>query len=105
MRASRYPYRLVNVFAETPFSGTSVAVFSDARGLTDGEMSSIARELNLPQCAFVFPPEPGAGRPRVRIFTPRVELPKSGLPMIASVFALDLERKERAAPEPPSSRD
>ncbi len=104
MRASRYPYRLVNVFAESPFSGTSVAVFSDARGLDDESMASIGRELNLPQCAFVFPPE-GGGRPRVRIFTPLVELPKAGLPMIATVFAMDLDRKEGPEQAQEQTRD
>ncbi|HSC89491.1 MAG TPA: PhzF family phenazine biosynthesis protein [Polyangiaceae bacterium] len=94
MRAARYAYRLVNVFAEGPFSGTSVAVFTDARGLDDFAMERIARELNLPQTAFVFPSEEAGGRPRVRIFTPKRELPRSGLPMIATVFALGLDRDE-----------
>lgn len=98
MRASRYPYRLVNVFAETPFSGITVAVFHDATGLETAQMSAIARELNLPQCAFVFPPRGGSTSPRVQIFTPAVELPRTGLPMIATAFALQIEKSGSRPP-------
>jgi trans-2,3-dihydro-3-hydroxyanthranilate isomerase len=97
MRASRYAYRLVNVFAESPFSGTTVAVFADASGLDDTAMEAIARELHLPQSAFVFPSQNGLGRPLVRIFTPTRELPRAGLPMIATVFAMGLDKNGEAA--------
>jgi trans-2,3-dihydro-3-hydroxyanthranilate isomerase len=93
-----YSYRLVNVFAERPFTGKSVAVFTDASGLSDVAMASIARELNLPQCAFVFPASDevvrsGGARARVRVFTPTRELPRAGLPTIATVFALELDAR------------
>ena len=31
--SSEYPFRIVNVFAETPLAGNPLAVFEDARGL------------------------------------------------------------------------
>lgn len=97
MRVSRYPYRLINVFAEGAFSGKTVAVFTDSTRLETEQMGAIARELNLPQCSFVFPAEGEQAVPRVRSFTPTVELPRAGLPMIAAVFALELEQKALSA--------
>ncbi len=93
-----YSYRLVNVFAERAFAGKPVAVFTDASGLNDTQMASIARELNLPQCAFVFPASDevirsGGARARVRVFTPTMELTRAGLPTIATVFALELDAR------------
>ncbi len=93
MRRTLYSYRIVNVFAETPFSGKAVAVFADASGLDTLSMAAVARELHFPQCVFVFPPGDGSDRPRVRVFTPTVELPRSGLPMIATVFAMHLDKQ------------
>src|SRR5690606_34868072 len=48
---------------------------------------------HFPQCVFVFPPGDGSDRPRVRVFTPTVELPRAGLPMIATVFAMHLDKQ------------
>ena len=100
-----YNYRLVNVFAERPFAGKPVAVFTDATGLSDAAMAAIARELNLPQCAFVFPPSDetvlsGGARARVRVFSPTVELPRAGLPSIATVFALELDARGAVSSRP-----
>lgn len=95
MHRAPYSYRVVNVFTENPFSGKAVAVFPNAAGLEPTAMAAVARELQLPQCVFVFPPRGDSPRPRVRVFTPTVELPRAGLPMIATVFALHLEQREK----------
>lgn len=95
MRRAPYSYRIVNVFTEHPFSGKAVAVFPNATGLDSAAMAAVARELRLPQCVFVFPPRDDSPRPRVRVFTPTVELPRAGLPMIATVFVLHLEQHEK----------
>lgn len=92
MRRAPYSYRIVNVFADGPFAGKAVAVFADASGLDTVSMAAVARELHFPQSIFVFPPKDGSARPRVRVFTPSAELPRTGLPMIATVFALQLEQ-------------
>lgn len=94
---TRYRYRLVDVFAERPFAGKPTAVFTDANGLDDRALQIIARELNTPQTAFVFPSEIPEAQAKVRIFTPIAELPRSEHPTIAAVFALEAEEKlERA---------
>ena len=44
-----YAFRIVNVFTidGDRFSGNPLCVFEDARGLTDGQMQSLARQMNL----------------------------------------------------------
>lgn len=80
-------YRIVNVFAETPFGGNPLAVVEDASGLDDATMQAIARQFNLSETTFVFPSTVAAAR--VRIFTPTYEMPFAGHPTLgtASVVA------------------
>jgi trans-2,3-dihydro-3-hydroxyanthranilate isomerase len=81
----------VDVFARTPFAGNPLAIFSDARGLTDAEMQSIAREMNLSETTFVLPRgsqiECRDGK-RVRIFTVAEELPFAGHPTLGTALYL-----------------
>lgn len=42
----KYPFVLVNVFAETHFGGNPLAVFPDAKGLSNDEMQQIAAQFN-----------------------------------------------------------
>ena len=83
----RFRYVLADVFTDTPLQGNQLAVFTDARDLTSEEMQAIARELNLSESVFVFPPESG-GHVRIRIFTPALELPFAGHPILGSAFVL-----------------
>ena len=85
MRTFRYV--VADVFTDTPLAGNPLAVFTDARGLDDEEMQRLARELNLSESVFVLPPEAG-GHARIRIFTPAVELPFAGHPILGSAFVL-----------------
>ncbi len=80
-------YRLVNVFAESPFGGNPLAVIENARGLDDATMQAIARQFNLSETTFIFPSNVAAAR--VRIFTPTYEMPFAGHPTLgtASVVA------------------
>ncbi len=84
----RYTYVVIDVFTEVPFAGNPLAVFLDPHGLSSGEMQTLARELNLSETAFVFEPERESSAARVRIFTPRAEIPFAGHPTIGSAFAL-----------------
>src|SRR5580692_7564533 len=78
----------VDVFADRPFSGNQLAVFPDARGLSDRAMQALARELNLAETTFVLPARLDGALRRVRIFTPRSELPFAGHPTIGTAAAL-----------------
>lgn len=84
-----------DVFAAIPPEGNSLAVFSDARGLSDSDMQAIAREMNLSETTFIFPRESSVQRERgvrVRIFTVQEELPFAGHPTLGTAFALRGER-------------
>lgn len=83
-----YAYHLVDVFTETPFGGNQLAVFPDGDGLSAERMQQIARELNLSETVFVLPPTDPANHARLRIFTPRVELPVAGHPTIGTGYVL-----------------
>lgn len=80
-------YVFCDVFTETPLEGNPLCVFTDARALDTAKMQALARELNLSETAFVTPPERG-GHARVRIFTPRRELPFAGHLALGAAFAL-----------------
>jgi len=86
--ARTYRYSVVDVFTEIPFAGNPLAVFLDPDGLSGDEMQMLARELNLSETTFVFPPEKAGSLARVRIFTPGKELPFAGHPTIGTAFAL-----------------
>ena len=80
-----------DVFSARPLEGNSLAVFSDGRGLTDAEMQSIAKEMNLSETTFILPRDPAIEHQqgiRVRIFTVQEELPFAGHPTLGTAFAL-----------------
>jgi trans-2,3-dihydro-3-hydroxyanthranilate isomerase len=80
-----------DVFSAKPLQGNSLAVFFDGRGLSDAEMQSIAKEMNLSETTFILPRGAEVERERgvrVRIFTVREELPFAGHPTLGTAFAL-----------------
>jgi trans-2,3-dihydro-3-hydroxyanthranilate isomerase len=87
----RFSFVQLDVFTSVPLEGNSLAVFPDARGLSDQQMQAVAREMNLSETTFVLPTEPGVERERgvrVRIFTVQEELPFAGHPTLGTAFAL-----------------
>ncbi len=83
-----YEFVTVDVFTEQRFGGNPLAVFPDARGLRDDDMQAIAAEFNLSETTFVLPPENPQHHARVRIFTPRAELPFAGHPNVGTGYVL-----------------
>ena len=77
-----------DVFSGEPFGGNPVAVFPDAGGLTDDQLQQIAREMNLSETVFVFPPTDQAAVVKLRIFTPTQEIPFAGHPVLGTFFIL-----------------
>ena len=80
-----------DVFTSNPLEGNSLAVFSDARGLSDAEMQAIAKEMNLSETTFIFPRDSATERDRgvrVRIYTVEEELPFAGHPTLGTAFSL-----------------
>ena len=84
---SKYEYYICDVFTQQKFSGNQLAVITDAEGLSDHDMQNIAREFNFSESTFVFPSEKKNTR-KVRIFTPRSEVPFAGHPNIGTAFIL-----------------
>ncbi len=84
----RYPFYTLDVFTDRAFGGNPLAVLPDARGLDAEQMLQIAREFNLSETAFVFPPEERDHTRRARIFTPTSELPFAGHPTVGTAFLL-----------------
>ena len=80
-----------DVFSSNPLEGNSLAVFFDARGLSDTQMQAIAKEMNLSETTFILPRDAETERERgvrVRIFTVQEELPFAGHPTLGTAFAL-----------------
>jgi trans-2,3-dihydro-3-hydroxyanthranilate isomerase len=83
-----YDFVTVNVFTDQRFRGNPLAVIPDAAGLTDAQMQSIAAEFNLSETTFVLPPADPRHHARVRIFTPKSEMPFAGHPNVGTGYVL-----------------
>jgi trans-2,3-dihydro-3-hydroxyanthranilate isomerase len=83
-----YDFSIVDVFAEQPFCGNQLAVFTDARKLSTGLMQSLAREFNFAESTFVLPATDDKSSHQLRIFTPTAELPFAGHPILGTAAVL-----------------
>ncbi|HJW68560.1 MAG TPA: PhzF family phenazine biosynthesis protein [Candidatus Binatia bacterium] len=85
MRTIRYV--VCDVFTDRPLAGNQLAVFTDARGLEPDLMQALACEMGFSESTFVLPAAAG-GHARVRIFTPKVEVPFAGHPTLGTAFVV-----------------
>ena len=83
-----YQFLQLDVFTEKSFTGNPLAVFPEAEGLSSEVMMQIAREMNLSETVFVLKPETDSVLRRLRIFTPRREIPFAGHPIVGTWIAL-----------------
>ncbi len=81
-------YVQVDVFADRPGAGNPLAVVLDAEGLDDAAMQAIARWTRLPETTFVFPATSDDASYRLRIFSPRREVPFAGHPSVGTAHAV-----------------
>jgi len=84
----RRRYFTLDVFTTKRFAGNPLAVVLESAGLETAVMQAIAREFNLPETVFVYPPGDPKHRARVRIFTPGRELPFAGHPTVGTAVLL-----------------
>lgn len=87
----RFAFVQVDVFTSVPLEGNQLAVFPDARGMSDAEMQAVAKEMNLSETTFIFPRDIITEREhgvRVRIFTVDEELPFAGHPTLGTAMVL-----------------
>src|SRR5689334_23690782 len=85
---ARFSFITVDVFTDRRFGGNPLAVFPDARGLSDADMQALASEFNLSETTFVLPPSDKANTARVRIFNRRHEMPFAGHPNVGTGWVL-----------------
>jgi trans-2,3-dihydro-3-hydroxyanthranilate isomerase len=81
-------YLHYDVFTSEPLIGNQLAVFTDAAGMDAALMQRVAAEMNFSESTFILPAETAGTDVRMRIFTPRHEMPMAGHPTIGSTFAL-----------------
>jgi trans-2,3-dihydro-3-hydroxyanthranilate isomerase len=89
--ARRFHFVQIDVFSSQRLQGNPLAVFTDARGLTDVEMQAIARETNLSETTFILPRDPAVERTqgvKVRIFIPTMEIPFAGHPTLGTATVI-----------------
>jgi len=90
-----YAFVTVDVFTEKRFGGNPLAVFPDARGLSDAEMQSLAAEFNLSETTFVLPPNDPANTARVRIFNRTYEMAFAGHPNVGTGYVLAQQGRDK----------
>ena len=84
----KFRMKQVDVFTNRPLTGNPLAVVLEGEGLSSEEMQAVAREMNLSETTFVLPPTRKEADYKVRIFTPRKEIPFAGHPSIGTAHAL-----------------
>jgi trans-2,3-dihydro-3-hydroxyanthranilate isomerase len=82
-----FRFVVTDVFTDVPFAGNQLAVFTDAREIPEERRQPLAREINFSETVFVYPAA-GDGHARIRIFTPTLELPFAGHPVLGTAFVL-----------------
>ena len=90
-------YFVVDVFTVEPLAGNPLAVVMNTCGLTTERMQAVAREFNLSETTFVERRSAEIERVegvRVRIFTPREELPFAGHPTLGTAGVLKAQAPE-----------
>src|SRR5881275_585166 len=91
MPAHTYEFVQLDVFTQTPLSGNPLAIFPDARGLSDADMQALAREMNLSETTYILPRDAATEARegvRVRIFTTQEELDFAGHPTLGTAAVL-----------------
>jgi trans-2,3-dihydro-3-hydroxyanthranilate isomerase len=79
-----HAFRLVNVFTQgrRSLSGNPLCVFERGQALAAQDMQALALQFNLSETTFILPSERASAR--VRIFTPRYEMPFAGHPTLGT---------------------
>ncbi len=80
----RFSFHQVDVFSSQPLRGNPLAVVAAADTLTEAQMQAFANWTNLSETTFLLAPRDPKAHYRVRIFTPKQELPFAGHPTLGS---------------------
>ena len=78
----------VDVFSNKIFGGNPLAIFTNTDNISTDLMQSIASEVNYSETVFIQKPKNKDNTAKVRIFTPKNELPFAGHPNVGAGFLL-----------------
>lgn len=78
----------LDLFTRVPFGGSRLTLFPDATGVPTPLLQAIAREMGTGETVFADPDLEGGNRGRLRIFTPKGEIPLSGLSILGATCGL-----------------
>lgn len=93
----------LDVFADQPGRGNPLGVVFGAEDLDTAAMQALAAWLNLSETTFVLPATQAGADYRLRIFTPRQELPFAGHPSVGTAHAV--VARGLATPKPATGGD
>ncbi len=82
------PFYIVDVFAEKKYRGNQLAVFTDAKSLTEQQMQHFASEMHFSETTFILSGREEDGGYGVRIFTPSQEVPFAGHPTLGTASVI-----------------
>ncbi|NMC13107.1 MAG: PhzF family phenazine biosynthesis protein [Chloroflexi bacterium] len=89
-------FYIVDVFAESRYSGNQLAVFRSGNAISEDEMQQIAREMNFSETSFITCEIMRQGGFNVRIFTPGEEIPFAGHPTLGTAHIIRTEINPQA---------
>lgn len=81
-------YLQMDVFAARPGMGNALGAVIDGARFAPDRMQAFAAWTNLSETIFLLPPTTPEADYRVRIFTPRSELPFAGHPSVGAAWAV-----------------
>lgn len=84
----QHSFYIVDVFAESKYSGNQLAVIQNAADLTTTQMQQIANETHFSETTFILNDKPRDGGYDVRIFTPQQEVPFAGHPTLGTAYII-----------------
>lgn len=85
------PFFIVDVFAESKYSGNQLAVVNAREPLTGTQMQAIAGEFHFSETTFILAETERHGGYDVRIFTPKAEVPFAGHPTLGTAYVIRQE--------------
>jgi PhzF family phenazine biosynthesis protein len=83
-----FRYLQLDVFADRPGAGNPLGVVIEGERFDPAQMQAFAAWTNLSETIFLLPPTQPNADYRVRIFTPRQELPFAGHPSVGAAWAV-----------------
>lgn len=81
-------YLQMDVFADRPGAGNPLGAVIEGERFDPAKMQAFAAWTNLSETIFLLPPTTPEADYRVRIFTPRQELPFAGHPSVGAAWAV-----------------